>query len=155
MTPRTVACQAPLSIRVSRQRILEEVAISFSRGSSWPRDQICVSFTTCIGRQVFPPSTTWEKWPSCSSFSFYIIVIIIIPFIENLLCARRCCECAPHLSWFYSHNNQWNRCSHHYPCVGKETNAERETMKFFHGHTAPLYCISLFIIKKLRLRKVK
>ena len=73
---------------ISQVKILGQLAISFSRGSSWPRDQICVSFTTCIGRQVFPPSTTWEKWPSCSSFSFYIIVIIIIPFIENLLCAR-------------------------------------------------------------------
>ena len=30
-TPRTVACQAPLSMRFSRQRILEWVAIFFSR----------------------------------------------------------------------------------------------------------------------------
>ena len=30
-------------------RILEQVAISFSRGSSRPRDQTCVS---CIGRQI-------------------------------------------------------------------------------------------------------
>ena len=34
---------------ISRVRILEWVAISFSRGSSWPRDWPCVS---CIGRQV-------------------------------------------------------------------------------------------------------
>ena len=31
-------------------RIEKWVAISFSRGSSWPRDKICVS---CIGRQIF------------------------------------------------------------------------------------------------------
>ena len=31
-------------------RILEWVAISFSRGSSWPRDRTCVS---CIGRWIF------------------------------------------------------------------------------------------------------
>ena len=34
---------------ISQARILEWVAISFSRGSSWPRDQTCVS---CIGRWI-------------------------------------------------------------------------------------------------------
>ena len=34
---------------ISQARILEWVAISFSRRSSWPRDQTCVS---CIGRQI-------------------------------------------------------------------------------------------------------
>ena len=33
---------------ISQARILEWVAISFSRGSSWPRDRICLC---CIGRQ--------------------------------------------------------------------------------------------------------
>ena len=41
-TPRTVAYQAPLSMEFSRQE-LEWVAISFSRGSSWPRDRTWVS----------------------------------------------------------------------------------------------------------------
>ena len=34
---------------ISQARMLEWIAISFSRGSSWPRDQAQVS---CIGRQV-------------------------------------------------------------------------------------------------------
>ena len=34
---------------ISQARILEWVAISYSRGSSQPRDQTCVS---CIGRQI-------------------------------------------------------------------------------------------------------
>ena len=34
---------------ISQARILEWIAISFSRGSSWPRDQALVS---CTGRQV-------------------------------------------------------------------------------------------------------
>ena len=34
---------------ISQERILEGVAIFFSRGSSWPRDQTHVS---CIGRQI-------------------------------------------------------------------------------------------------------
>ena len=44
----TVACQAPSSVLgISQTRILEWVAISFSRGSSWPRDQTCISCTAC------------------------------------------------------------------------------------------------------------
>ena len=40
VTPWTVACQAPLSMEMILQaRILEWVAISFSRGFSWPGDQ--------------------------------------------------------------------------------------------------------------------
>ena len=42
-TPWTVAHQAPLSTGILQARILEWVAISFSRGSSGPRDQTQVS----------------------------------------------------------------------------------------------------------------
>ena len=38
-TPWTVACQAPLSMGILQARILEWVAISFSRGSSQPRNE--------------------------------------------------------------------------------------------------------------------
>ena len=49
VTPRTVARQPPLSVGFPRPRILEWVAISFSRESSRPRDQTHVS---CIGRRI-------------------------------------------------------------------------------------------------------
>ena len=52
--PWTVACQAPLSLGVLQARILQWVAISFSRGSCPPRNRTWVS---CIGRQVFTTST--------------------------------------------------------------------------------------------------
>ena len=50
-------CSLPGSCvhRVFQARILEWVAISFSRGSSWPRDWTCVSYIYCIGRQVLYP----------------------------------------------------------------------------------------------------
>ena len=59
-TPWTVACQAscPLIFQV---RILEWVATSFSRRSSWPRDQTYIS---CIGRWILtaePPGRGGEK----------------------------------------------------------------------------------------------
>ena len=38
MTPWTIARQAPLSMQILQVRILEWVTISFSRGSSQPRD---------------------------------------------------------------------------------------------------------------------
>ena len=40
--------------------ILEHVAISSSRGSSWHRDQTYVSCVSCIGRWVLYNYVTWE-----------------------------------------------------------------------------------------------
>ena len=34
--------------------------MSFSRGSSWPRNQTWVSYVSCTGRQVLYTSSTWE-----------------------------------------------------------------------------------------------
>ena len=41
-------------------RILEWVAIFFSRGSSWPSDGTRVSCVFCIGRQILYHCATWE-----------------------------------------------------------------------------------------------
>ena len=41
-------------------RILEWVAISFSKGSSQSRDETCVSCVFCIGRQILYHWITWE-----------------------------------------------------------------------------------------------
>ena len=38
---------------IPQARVLEWVAISFSRGSSWPRDQTCVSCVSCIAGRFF------------------------------------------------------------------------------------------------------
>ena len=47
-------CSSPCSSvhGILQARVLEWVAISFSRESSQPRDQTCVSCVCCIGRQV-------------------------------------------------------------------------------------------------------
>ena len=50
VNPWTLAHQAPLSMEFSMVRILEWVAVSFSRGSSWPRDWTQVS---CIAGRLF------------------------------------------------------------------------------------------------------
>ena len=54
----TVAHQAPLSMGFSRHELLEWVAISFSRGSSWPRDRTQVS---CIAGRRFSVWTTFSN----------------------------------------------------------------------------------------------
>ena len=53
----TVACQAPSVLGILQARILEWVAISFSRGSSWPKDRTCVS---CISRGILYHGGTRE-----------------------------------------------------------------------------------------------
>ena len=63
---------------VSQARILEWLAISFSRGSFWPRDWICVSF---IGRQVLlllshqKSSYLFILFPKCIGFFFFFFNI--------------------------------------------------------------------------------
>ena len=37
---------------ILQAKILEWVAMPSSRGSSWPRDQTCISYVSCIGRRV-------------------------------------------------------------------------------------------------------
>ena len=50
VTPLIVACHVSLSMGILQARIQEQVAISFSRGSSQPRDQACVS---CLAGRFF------------------------------------------------------------------------------------------------------
>ena len=45
---------------IFQARILEWVAISYSRGSSPPRDQTCISCISCIGRQILYHWASWE-----------------------------------------------------------------------------------------------
>ena len=62
-TPWTVSHQAPLSVGFSRQEYCEWAAISFSRGSSQPRDQTWVSH---IAGKFFTTGATTEANPGDS-----------------------------------------------------------------------------------------
>ena len=46
---------------ISQARIPEWVAISFSRGSSWPRDRICIS---CLASKFFTTEPPVKPWPT-------------------------------------------------------------------------------------------
>ena len=62
-TPQTVAYQAPPSMGFFQVRILEWVAISFSRRSSWPRDWTQVS--RIVGRHFTVWATREVKYRQC------------------------------------------------------------------------------------------
>ena len=49
-----IVCGLPSSSvhRILQARVLERVAIPFSRRSPRPRDQTCISLSSCIGRQT-------------------------------------------------------------------------------------------------------
>ena len=72
-TPWTVAHQAPLPMGVLQARILEWVAMSSFRGSSWPRDRTQVShiaggfFTIWATRE---PQEYWSGYPIPSPGNF-------------------------------------------------------------------------------------
>ena len=57
---------------ILQARILEGVAIPFSRGSSQPRDQTQVSNVSYTGRRFFTTSTAWEA-PSARQDSLFFI----------------------------------------------------------------------------------
>ena len=63
MSPWTVACQAPLCYGVFQGGILEQVAISFSRGSSQPRDQTHICCVSCIAGRFFTHWAIREALP--------------------------------------------------------------------------------------------
>ena len=66
-----MGCSPPGSIvhEIFQARILQWVAISYSRGSSKPRDWTQVSCVSCIGRQILYHCIIWEAVNSVQSFS--------------------------------------------------------------------------------------
>ena len=62
-------CSSPGSFvhGILQARILEWVAIAFSRGSSQPRGRTRVSCVSCIGRPILYHCTTWEALKFCNS----------------------------------------------------------------------------------------
>ena len=60
VTPRNYSLPGSSIYGIFQARILEWVAISYSRGSSRPRDPTGISCVSCIGRWILYNYTTWE-----------------------------------------------------------------------------------------------
>ena len=74
-TPWTIAHQAPLSMGFSRARILEWVAISFSRGGPQPQPRYHV-LVSCTASRFFTIWATREA-PNRKGLSLYTILIYL------------------------------------------------------------------------------
>ena len=55
---------------IFRASVPEWVRISYSRGSSWPRDRTCVSWVSCTGRQILYHCTTRKALNQLNFFFF-------------------------------------------------------------------------------------
>ena len=64
---------------ISQTRILEWGAISFSRGSSQPRDWMRVSCASCIGRWILYHWATWEA-PWFLKFVIFWRIQLSLPY---------------------------------------------------------------------------
>ena len=57
---------------ISQAKILECVAISSSRGSSWPSDQTHASYISCIGRGFFTNASPGKNHNQCHKHTHYL-----------------------------------------------------------------------------------
>ena len=95
-------CQEPAKslpsssvLGISQARILQWVAISFSRGSSWPRDRTHVRF---IGRQILYHWTTWGAllhWLQACKLLLEMRALREVNIVHNVITKLR----FKHLSW--------------------------------------------------------
>ena len=69
--------------RISQVRIVDWVAISFSRGSSRSKNRTHMSYGSCAGRQILYPSTTWKAPYSENTCPNHIISIIPAPVVDK------------------------------------------------------------------------
>ena len=65
---------------ILQARILEWVAVTSPRGSSWPRDQTHISCLSCIGRRGLTTSTTWVVLS-------YLPICILFPILKWFYCS--------------------------------------------------------------------
>ena len=79
-TPRTISPPGSSVHGILQARILEWVAISFSRGSSQLRDQIHISHVSCLGRQVIYHCATSSTSKGSPSPVFYLLSTLA-PFL--------------------------------------------------------------------------
>ena len=63
---------------ILQARILESVAISFSRGSSQARGQTWVSCGSCISGRFFSTSSTWES-QACIVVVCFLFFFLVLP----------------------------------------------------------------------------
>ena len=99
---------------ILQARILDWIAISFSRGSSQPGDWTCISYVSCVGRQVL------YHWSHLGSPYMYIYILIHCSIVDSQHCVSFRCT----VKWFsyisiYSFSNcfPFNKVLNMVPCA--------------------------------------
>ena len=77
VTPWTVALPCSSVHGILQARILEWVAIPFSRVSSWPRDWTHISYISCLGRWIL------YHWGTREACRKQLLITKTWPFFEN------------------------------------------------------------------------
>ena len=78
VTPRTIACLAPLSMEFSRQKYWSGFPFISPGDPSQPRGPVYVYFVSCIGGWILSHCATWEAFHGLySSYINYIIILAI------------------------------------------------------------------------------
>ena len=120
-------CSPPGSVHGTFQsRILEWVAISYSRRPSRPRDWIHISCVPCIGRQILYQCTTWE-----THFHGFLIGIFLLALFS--LCKPEIWESSTShitLSLVTSRTSRTFRTFHHIFSIDSLLNLS--FLKFYH-----------------------
>ena len=62
---------------ILQARVLEWVAISFSTGSSWPKNQTHISMSPGLAGRFFTTSATWEACLKCIEIKYLQQVMVI------------------------------------------------------------------------------
>ena len=109
VTPWTVACQALLSMqeywKKRKWTLLKntgEIAISYSRGSSQPMDQTCVSCIFWVGRWIPYHCVPWEA--RC----YFIVLFFIKNIYKGIFYHWSLYETAINIILLNGHYNNWN-----------------------------------------------
>ena len=70
---------------ILQARILEWVAISFSRGSSQPRDRILILASPALADEFFTTSATWEAIYVSKPCSKRYVLILLVSCLSPLI----------------------------------------------------------------------
>ena len=106
-------CSPPGSYGILQARILEWVAMPSSRGSSWPSDRTCVSYVSCIGRQVFTSSASVKvSVPFFSMIPLWLWYSSLKSGLQRLMVTFKSSPISPHSSCPLS-NIQQHICFFH------------------------------------------
>ena len=65
--------------------ILKWVAMTFSRGSSWPRDWTCISYLSCIGSQFLHCQCHLESPTICQFCSWVVANRNVYKYSQNII----------------------------------------------------------------------